>query len=184
MSKKLIKSKSISLLSKLLFFNFVGAILLFFIRKMLPQGILFDQIIQTALLTVSITALSYWKKQSWREELSRNFHFLLTASLLFIFASTSTLVNIDRSRSFYVISWVGQDLVKIKNGNFTYDKVRSEEKILSAQINLRLNEQVQRGLMKIESNQVKLTRQGKLYLNIAEILSHVYELRGWQENKF
>jgi hypothetical protein len=102
---------------------------------------------------------------------------LLAASLFYIFG-TAVLLNVDRSRSLYVFTWVDQcnnsvncikSYVLKSYGNRGWEEVYS-----------RINEQSARGLMKVTGDQVKLTKSGNVVLKSAEISSFVFNLKGFK----
>jgi hypothetical protein len=166
-----------------------GSLTLLFVRKLSSEGILFDQIIQVAIVVNFLILMFFLTKilrKKKQRELTESIHFLITASLLFIFLSTSTLVNIDRSRSFYIISWVNEGLVTKNQGGrgYSFEKVESEEKFAKVQIESRLREQIERGVINAESRMLELTYYGHIYLKVANFLAKTYKLEGWAKNKY
>jgi hypothetical protein len=93
-----------------------------------------------------------------------------------------TLLNIDRSRSFYVLSWVDESKVYFENGQIVLE-VRSTESTDIAGVDLRLKEQEQRGLIREENGVYKVTNIGKLTLRIANLLAKLFNLSNWEANK-
>lgn len=93
-----------------------------------------------------------------------------------------SLLNVDRSRSFYVLSWVEQGRVSVENGQIIL-KVQSTESADIAGVDLRLMEQEQRGLIQESNGIYKVTNMGKLTLMVANHLAKIFNLINWEVNK-
>lgn len=93
-----------------------------------------------------------------------------------------TLLNVDRSRSFYVLSWVDQGRVTVENGQIILE-VKSKESADIAGVDLRLKEQAERGLIREGNGVYKVTNLGKLTLRIANLLAKLFNLTNWEANK-
>jgi hypothetical protein len=95
----------------------------------------------------------------------------------------NTVLNVDRSRSLYVLSWVENKKIETNaDGELILD-VKSPEKFNVFSIKDRLNEQSSRGLIKFQDESYLLTWRGRLTLNLAETLAAFYELDGWFKNR-
>jgi hypothetical protein len=92
-------------------------------------------------------------------------------------------VNIDRSRSFYVLSWVNAGQVVNNGDNLDLSKVNSDEKLSTIAIQNRLSEQYQRGYVDFKENKWILTMKGRALLAISNWLATEFKLNGWIENK-
>jgi len=105
--------------------------------------------------------------------------------MFFVFntAYQSTLLNIDRSRSFYVLGWVKNDKVKTVGDQFDFSSVNSEERKNENAMIIRLNEQLDRGFIKLDQNSISLTLLGETAFMVAEIASRVFRLENWESNK-
>ena len=103
---------------------------------------------------------------------------LMLSLLVFPYA----LLNIDRSRSFYVLSWVDQGKVYVENGQIILE-VSSTESTDIAGVGSRLKEQEQRGLIREANGVFKVTNTGKLMLLIANSLAKLFNLTNWEANK-
>jgi hypothetical protein len=108
---------------------------------------------------------------------------LIIALLFFYQSATSILINIDRSRSFYVLSWV--DKYQIKSGVNTnpYESVQSPEKHSIEAIQKRIIEQESRGLISDNGSEFSLTSLGKVTLQISNFFAKIFNLQGWYQNK-
>jgi hypothetical protein len=97
---------------------------------------------------------------------------------------TLSLVNIDRSKSFYLLYWVKYYDINTSNNLLNF----SEYPEISDKINvndflIRVNEHSKRGLITQDNNILELTNTGNLLLRIADFLAMIFSLSGWQEIK-
>lgn len=94
----------------------------------------------------------------------------------------NTLLNVDRSRSLYILNWVNQKQLKNVGGELVVNVKSPEGSDLSG-VELRLDEQIQRGLVIYSGGEYKLSRSGRFVLQVAEILASSFNLSNWQRNK-
>lgn len=98
--------------------------------------------------------------------------------LAFYIFATSVLMNIDRSRSFYVLKWV-------QSSSNTYNPVLQIDELGRQgvrDVELRLNEQIKRGLISHSDNGIyTLTYSGKIVEEIAYLLSKIFNLRNYSK---
>lgn len=109
---------------------------------------------------------------------------LLFVSIFFCFGASVTLLNIDRSRSFYVLSWVDAGVVSGSISKPDLKNVKSLEKIDVNAISQRLSEQSQRGLISVSNNEFSLTIGGRILVTLSKSLSNLFKLNGWNLNRF
>lgn len=165
------------LVCTLIFFSASAA--LAFFRKFKPNSDLFNQInIASFLCGASIFLFLLLRKKLNYE----NFLLMFLVSLMFFISHQMVLLNIDRSRSYYVIGWVHAGNVGVKNDLYTYDDVVSFEKKNIEASDMRIREQIDRGVMVKIGDSVKLTFTGAAMYQTAEILSKVFSLENWKEN--
>jgi hypothetical protein len=154
-------------------------ILVFFIIRLIwNTSLIFEQIVISSLVAVLIIS-----------SISKYFNRLTIANLLIIFLLSSTsaqffanvILNVDRSRSFYVLSWVRYEKITLKNGNLDYSLVQSTEKNSYEAITQRLKEQTERGLIRV-SDKCELTVRGKMTVHISDFLANAFSLEGWKSN--
>ena len=107
---------------------------------------------------------------------------VLLVSILFISLANLSLVNIDRSRSFYLLAWVGDSKVFQYDSRLDLSMVLSSESSNIDAIKVRLNEQISRGLVSQGGSEYSLTNLGKTYLLISDILADWFELENWEIN--
>lgn len=102
----------------------------------------------------------------------------LIATIVFPYS----LVNIDRSRSFFVLSWVDHGEISVNSGEMTLNVI-SHESVDRIGVLQRLNEQQQRGLVTKKDNSFEVTNYGKCMLQIANFLAKLFNLENWEANK-
>ncbi len=146
---------------------------------------LFEEIVFVSTLAALITLVStlYLKKVGFFNDSIRLLCYVnLLALMLSILVLPYSLLNVDRSRSFYVLSWVDQGEVSIENGQIVVN-VESAEATDTSGVELRLKEQQQRGLIQEANGSYKLTNMGKFTLKIANLLAKIFNLKNWEANK-
>jgi len=202
----LAKSKA-SYSSRMKFKKFFGRILriiliqvvcvlaLLFLRSRSTNSLyLFEEIFAVSLVTPVLIFLvfqiSRYKLTSGFQirairEVSLSISLTVVSALIFLTFAQNSLVNIDRSRSFYVLSWINQELIVIgtpANSGIDLTLVESPEKMNKPAISQRITEQIQRGNVEITSQTARLTWQGKLILQLANFLANKFHLFGWYQN--
>jgi hypothetical protein len=105
---------------------------------------------------------------------------IIERSLLIFILLSSLILQVDRSRTNYVLSWISEDLVKFKNGHYI-TSINNPEALNSVAIEQRLVEHEHRKFLKIEGERVSLTFLGSLALSVSSRIGQVYNLRGWKK---
>ena len=108
---------------------------------------------------------------------------ILVSMLLIVTLGPNTVMNVDRSRSFYVLSWVEKSAIEVTDNGQLILNVKSPEKFNLVSIKARLDEQSTRGLIEFRDQSYFLTWRGRLTLMIAEFLAAFYKLDGWFKNR-
>ena len=148
---------------------------------------LFEQIMLSALLAaffVLVTVLLLSRNSFIPSQRIPTISWLILVSLLLIVTlGPNTVMNVDRSRSFYVLSWVEKSAIELTEDGRLVLNVNSPEKSNLVSIKERLDEQSARGLIEFRDQSYFLTWRGKLTLNIAEFLASFYKLDGWFKNR-
>jgi hypothetical protein len=106
----------------------------------------------------------------------------LILGLAISFLLNSILLNIDRSRSFYVLSWVQNNQIEIISTP-TKLQIKSRESASLDAVLQRVEENQTRGLISKDSNGLHLTRAGEFLLVTSNVLAQVFVLKNWEENK-
>jgi hypothetical protein len=158
----------------------LSTLLLFALRNLrILNSLLFEQILIATFFGGLCTYLTF----RLRAKKSVNLYpYFLVGSLVFLIGAQDTVLNIDRSRSFYTLGWVDQDSVRYKDGELDLSAVKSTEKFSVPEISVRLNEQVSRGLVYIDSDKVRLTSSGRFMLGLANGLGKIFALDNWKAN--
>jgi hypothetical protein len=108
---------------------------------------------------------------------------ILLIVLIFFTITSLTLVNVDRSRSIYVLSWISEDRVKLNNNYIDLAQVKSTEKLNIDGVRQRINEQIKRGLVIKDGNQLELSKGGLVIVLISKYVAKVFNLNGWDKNR-
>ena len=156
------------------------AILLMFRILDIFNNLLFEQIILGSFLVFTIFLL--WQKFIAKKSILAILAILLLSMSASILVEQSTILNIDRSRSFYVLAWTHKNLISYENGILNLTKVQSDEKLGLTGIETRINEQISRGLITKKSSELNLSKFGKVYYFCAEKIAVVYRLDNWAKN--
>jgi len=158
-----------------------GFLILLVFRKLQFLGdLLFEQIVLSSLCSLfSILILRYFFN---KQKILELFIVGLIGALTFFMLSSFSLVNIDRSRSFYVLAWADEGKIRTSVEMLDLSNVVSLEKSNVIAIKTRIDEQVARGLIVEKEGLFGLTKYGKLYLKISKFLAATYNLQNWHEN--
>ncbi len=180
---------SITMLSMLSRFNLLllcvisNFLILFIFRTFnVFNELLFEQILLVSFLIC--VSLILWQRFKSKRLMLDTLVFILFSTTFSIFVVQSTIINVDRSRSFYVLSWTDKDLVSYNGETLDLSKVSSDEKLGLTGVETRINEQISRGLISRHQNELALTNQGRIYLFIANTLAKIYSLENWENNKY
>ncbi len=181
MNKSKLSNEIKPVLVRILVANVLGFFILYLFRATNILGqLLFEQIIISALFIIVVITWFFLSRKSW----GTNFVLeIFVSSLLFVNVASFGLVNIDRSRSFYVLSWIQESAVYRVDSNLDLNKVASKERLNLDAIQLRVDEQVSRGLVFLDGNKYQLTGLGKMYLSAANTAAKIYKLENWVKNQ-
>ena len=113
----------------LLGYILLGFTFLFFIRLInLGNDLLFEQILISGFLGYLVVTLLYFRINflyyNWKKSLRDSF----LGFMIYLLIALFTILNIDRSRSFYILSWVAKDIVICTDFSLDLSKVQSKEK--------------------------------------------------------
>ncbi len=174
------------------YFTFVGwqlaqtSVLLYFLRAFAKLDTpLFEQIIFTVCVSAGLSMLFFFLKIKLLSERFIRDEFLslvIISGLLGCLILPLSLVNVDRSRSFYVLSWVENGSISSINGELKF-RIKSSEALDINGVALRLEEQIGRGLVQEANGRYQLTPIGDLYISMANFLADLYRLENWDANK-
>jgi hypothetical protein len=157
--------------------------LLFLSRNLLRvDTILFEEIIVCVFISLLIFLISRKLLLKLIPEFKNDFVYsVIIGSLISLLLFPNSLLNVDRSRSFYVLSWVDKGEVKLTESELSVN-VESPEAADQAAIQQRIAEQIKRGLIMERSGNLSLTQKGKILVFIANNLAEIFNLDGWASN--
>ncbi len=175
--------KHLKYISKLLISSFTFLLIaLLLVRNFLPSGKLFEQVLLTSFLScIGILILGKINNRSFIPY-TEFIAWVLFASVFFSFAASSALLNVDRSRSFYVLGWVDNGSISGSPSRPNLENVRSEERTDLNAIAVRLQEQSQRGIIEYRNGEFSLSLTGNLLIFSSNLLAKLFKLDGWTKN--
>jgi len=164
---------------RMYFFATLVMLVIFFIVRIVNQSsLIFDQLLLCGFVTL---LLLFAEKRYGKNKLLSNFEIFLLVVVI-TFASQSVFLNIDRSRSFYVLSWIQNNHLTYVNREIDLSRVKSQEKANESAIRDRINEQLSRGYLIESQSGVQLSKRGLLALTASNHLAELFNLNGWFEN--
>lgn len=167
--------------------NFILSMLALKLLRTFSDIQLFEQIMLSALTSaffVWMTALLLSRNSFISSQRIPTISWIILVSMLLIVTlGPNTVMNVDRSRSFYVLSWVEKSAIEVTDNGQLILNVKSPEKFNLVSIKARLDEQSTRGLIEFRDQSYFLTWRGRLTLKIAEFLAAFYKLDGWFKNR-
>ncbi len=93
-----------------------------------------------------------------------------------------SILNIDRSRSFYVLSWVKNKSISAEENRFLIN-IQSPEGGNRQAVIQRITEASSRGLLHSTTEEIELTTLGKILYFGSNQIAHIFNLSGWFENE-
>lgn len=164
----------------------VSCLILFFSRNLIDHNVpLFEEIIYASILSTLLTIGStfFLKSRKLLHDSNRLLVYInIIALLVSILILPYTLLNVDRSRSFYVLSWVDQNKIS-KFGDQFLVQVQSSESLDIPGVKQRVEEQQQRGLIRENNGVYQVTEIGSSMLGVANFLAKLFNLENWESNK-
>lgn len=166
----------------------VSSLVLALVRLLLDSSLLFDQTLTIAVLVafcqllieVNVSKNELKTKARLPQSLSKISDTILIA-LIGSTCLSLVLLNIDRSRSFYVLYCVKQELIGVsESGQLVSTKNRES---LPPSIELRLEENETRRLLTRKGNKLELSSTGNVVLFSSEALARLFNLQGWHETR-
>ena len=149
----------------------ISNLILFFIIQLAFQGtLIFEKIIASTLILIIVLLLV--KKFNYKR---------LSIILIVWILMILLFVNIDRSKSFYILFWVENNKISISGDNETYLKnfPKIKSRINEYDFTQRIKEHEARGLISSGNGELFLTKSGKLMLLTSDLLARIFRLKGW-----
>ena len=139
---------------------------------------LYESILISIFLSLLLSFLLLNKKISFNKWVSS----ALLTSTMFYSLSFSTIMNIDRSRSLHVISWIHD------TGPISYEELEKKIRVKYGEfdrnfIKQRLDEQTKRNILTYRENSYTLTQLGNIIWVVSQFLAKVFKLEGWFDAK-
>jgi hypothetical protein len=179
---KIDTEKVYSGLLRMLMINTLYLILLFGIsNRVFETTLAFDLFNAIALILIILNCMAC--KLNYRKP-KEIIAFIVVGIIAINLVTSSVALNIDRSRSFYVLSWADKKLINYRGGNLDLGMVKSTEKLNLPAIELRIIEQQERGLIEISESKAELTYRGKILIQISGVIAEILALRNWKTNNF
>ncbi len=163
---------------------FTALTILLITRQITQKILLFESILLSILLTVVLAFFFFGIKRK-REIVNfdyEKFLSVLISLLLFYSISFSTILNTDRSKSLYVLSWV-HDLGPISEKKLA-QKIRIKYgEYDSSYIQQRINEHKSRGVFVEQNGLIQTSTLGNVYWFAADKIAAIFQLSGWYSSK-
>ena len=161
-----------------IFVTILGFLILGFWRFFQDSTFLFLQILT---VTAILGAIIYFITVMFENRLSALLRGRELTSIVVAFTLISFFtLNIDRSRSFYLIKWVsesgdtGTTLQEIsKSKNFSPEDIKDFRQ--------RINEQKESGTLKVENGQIKVTFLGSIVVSVSRFFAKFASLEGYSK---
>jgi hypothetical protein len=147
---------------------------------MFPSTLIFDQIFLISFLNIALYLTLVHK--STKIDFDKTVA-IISLGLFLMFVNQTFILNVDRSRSTFVLSWVERGYVSSNStGGFLLEGILSKENSNELGTIQRLRENIDRGLISVQGEKVQLTLAGSLLLQICEGTANLFDLQGWKTN--
>jgi len=164
----------------------IAIVLLLSIRTWFDDFLLYESIILSSLLGMSMYSILYFSifkfifnKYNFTYEL---FLSIVVSTLLFYSLSTATILNIDRSKSFHVIAFI-YEKEPVSQLEFKIELIEKFSESEWNSYNLRMNEQIKRGIILKDDGFISLSSKGNFIYHFSNFLAKIFLLEGWFESK-
>jgi hypothetical protein len=154
------------------------------LRQFIQDILLFESILLSMVITILLSANLYWirSKIHSKQFAYEDFLAITLSFVVFYSIAGSTVLNVDRSKSFYVISWV-HDLGPISEKNLSQKLRNRYGEYDSISIHQRLLEQRARGLFIVKDDLYQTSMLGNFYWYTANSIAYIFNLSGWYSAK-
>lgn len=164
--------------------NVVGLVILAVWRVFEPTSRLADQTLAVAILMgvcggATLVPLFRARRGAWPNGLLAGLAGV-TCGLVFLQGIASVAINVDRSRSLFVLLWISQ--LEPSQPDAIVEQVSCEFGAQDeAGLRQRIAEHEQRGLVAASTEGVQLTSVGQLIVGTANLTAKVLNLKGWDD---
>lgn len=151
-----------------------SCLILFFFRLFDHNTFLFIQILWTFCI-VSVLIYFFSSNFPVRFFAGRELASIVIAFLIITFS----IINIDRSRSLYLIKWVGSNSNGVTFQNLAMQKKLENGEILA--FRQRVEEQQQSKILEIDNDKLMLTAFGKIIFFVSNFFASILNLDGYKK---
>lgn len=146
--------------------------------NLLFESILFAGLVSFLLIVSMQIFISKKFKKAFALKLGTVFTIQLVAFNLLFFST----MMVDRSKSLYLVAWVGQE--KSIKKEILFEKIEAKYGDADRQyLQLRISEQIERNVIHLRNNKLELTEIGSFYFKVANLVAKIYDLNGWKTTK-
>jgi hypothetical protein len=153
---------------------------LYLIRSISSSSLIYEQINISILISSSFYA--FWVLRHRKIPLFFLMKKFVVLSLAVSLVLNLSILNIDRSRSFYVLSWIKNKSISIDENRLLINIQSLEGRNRQAVIQ-RITEARSRGLLHSTTEEIKLTTLGEVFFFGSNQIAEFYNLSGWFENE-
>lgn len=158
-----------------------SCLLIIIVRRINSNLFLYETIVSSIVCSLFFTVFIMWHRKPVGFDKYKFLLTLLLSGSLSYNLYFSTLMNVDRSKSFYIIQWVAE-LQPTKINELQDELVKKYGYFDSESILKRITEQQKRGIISGEKI-LYLTKYGTIYYEIANLTAQVFTLEGWNDAK-
>jgi len=152
----------------------------YLIRSISSSTLVYEQI--NISILISSLFYGYWVLRDRKTPIFFIIKKLLVLSLAVSLVLNVSILNIDRSRSFYVLSWVKNKSISIEKNRLLINIESPEGRNTNAVIQ-RITEASSRGLLNRTSEEIELTALGEILFFGSNQIAKIFNLSGWFENE-
>lgn len=152
----------------------------YLIRSISSSTLVYEQI--NISILISSLFYGYWVLRYRRTSIFYLMKKFVVLSLAVSLVLNVSILNIDRSRSFYVLSWVKNKSISTEENRLLINIQSAEGRNRRAVIQ-RITEASSRGLLHRTSEEIELTTLGEILFFGSNQIANIFNLSGWFENE-
>jgi hypothetical protein len=151
----------------------------FFLRQIRPELLIEIQILFSLVFAIVFVTVLQFRLKNIRYEVIVS---ILLSGVIFFVSTYTTAMVIDRSKSFYLLSWIHDHpgISESKLESLLEDKYGSYDQVYIGQ---RIEEQLSRGVFVGSVLELRTSKFGDFLYNCSDFIARVFDLRGWFEAK-
>ena len=150
------------------------------IHTLVPSTLIFDQLLMISCLNVLVfLGVARLKVKKEFDKIVA----IVFLGLFLMFLNQMFILNIDRSRSTFVLAWVDKGYVTNDSSEgIITNGILSKENLNEKATIQRIRENMDRGLISVRGENVRLTLAGNFLLFISQETADIFDLQGWKLN--